>query len=168
MSRRKIGDEEKKLWEQIMGGTKPLKKDKIAPTPQFAHRQVRRLIEENQGRRQEWLSVPVAQDDTPKGLVVNKQVKIEKVVVEARLDLHDMTQDQAWLRLQQFILECYQKHKQWVLVITGKGGPEGMGVIRKNAPSWLNALPLVGAFCFARPQDGGAGAFYVRVKRNLG
>lgn len=164
MSRRKIGDEEKKIWQQITQDLKPLKKDTIIPPVKLSHRRIRDVVEGNQESRREWRSLPVSSDSIPKGLVVNKQVKPGKVVVEARLDLHGMTCEQAWLRLQQFIADCQQRQLQWVLVITGKGGPEGLGVIRQSTPQWLNDIPLVGGFSFARPQDGGTGAFYVRIK----
>jgi DNA-nicking Smr family endonuclease len=52
-------------------------------------------------------------------------------------------------------------------VITGKGRM-GQGVLRINVPQWLSEPPLsdhIIAFGPSRPQDGGAGALYVRLKR---
>lgn len=93
-----------------------------------------------------------------------------KMPLEARLDLHGLSQLQARQRLQQFIFNAIQKDLRTILVITGKG-KAGRGVLRENVPQWLSELPLseqIIAFGPSRPQDGGAGALYVRLKRKRG
>lgn len=92
-----------------------------------------------------------------------------QLAVEGRLDLHGMTRDQAADALQRFLAASRAAGRRCVLVITGKGrrGETG-GVIRAELPHWLNrpALrPMVVAFAQARPRDGGAGAFYVYLRR---
>ena len=55
-----------------------------------------------------------------------------------------------------------------VLIITGKGA-RGGGVIRREFPEWITSPPLSGlviAYCQAQPKDGGAGAFYVNLRRS--
>ena len=52
--------------------------------------------------------------------------------------------------------------------ITGKGGREGTGVIRAQVPRWLNEprlRPLILAFEYAQPKDGGMGALYILLRR---
>lgn len=94
-----------------------------------------------------------------------------RLAVEARLDLHGMTQTQAHRSLIAFIERGHAAGLRTVLVITGKGrteGGEGAGVLRAAVPRWLNEpvlRPLILAFHPARPADGGAGALYVRLKR---
>jgi len=100
--------------------------------------------------------------------------------VEARLDLHGMNQEQAHRALALFIRQCHAAGKRCVLVITGKGGrqrasadgpyvnPEPPGVLRRKAPEWLrqaDLAPLVLSIAGATPAHGGAGAFYVLLKR---
>ena len=96
-----------------------------------------------------------------------KKMQQGKMPLEARLDLHGLSQLEARHRLQQFITAALQNRLRNILVITGKGRM-GQGVLRTNVPQWLSEPPLsqhIIAFAPSRPQDGGAGALYVRLKR---
>jgi DNA-nicking Smr family endonuclease len=106
------------------------------------------------------------------GLDKSTAKKLKKGVqkIEARMDLHGMTQTQAHRALDSFIDGSYGAGKRCVLVITGKGlKPDGsVGVIRAAVPRWLNEQPNRGrvlAFTHATPKDGGEGALYVMLKR---
>lgn len=101
--------------------------------------------------------------------------------IEARLDLHGMTQDDAHGALVGFVRRCHTNGFRTVLVITGKGGgrnarddgddvvPRPRGVLRRNVPRWL-ASPelsaLVVSYATAHLRHGGEGALYVRLRRN--
>ena len=91
---------------------------------------------------------------------------------EGVIDLHGMTAAAAHRALGSFLGAAQGAGKRCVLVITGKGSlKEGAGVIRRELPSWLNASENRGriiGFSQARPGDGGAGAFYVLLKRIRG
>ena len=88
---------------------------------------------------------------------------------EARLDLHGMTQDQAYPSLMSFLEVSQAAGKRCVIVITGRGrAKDGGGVLRNETPGWLNssiARTRVLAFATAKPRDGGAGALYVLLRR---
>jgi DNA-nicking Smr family endonuclease len=87
--------------------------------------------------------------------------------VEARIDLHGHTAEQAQRRLRNFILDSAHTGHRCVLVITGKG-IRGEGVLRRHVPLWLKEAPLAGcvlAISNATPQDGGTGAIYVMLRR---
>ncbi len=97
-----------------------------------------------------------------------------KLPVEARLDLHGMTQTEAETALARFLAGAQAAGRRCVLVITGKGAAreremfESPGVLKRMVPVWLNApanRARVLAFAAARPQHGGAGALYVLLKR---
>ncbi|MBT4932034.1 MAG: hypothetical protein HOL66_01990 [Rhodospirillaceae bacterium] len=99
-----------------------------------------------------------------------KKLKKGQQRIEARIDLHGMTQVEAHRALDSFVDGAYQAAKRCVLVITGKGlKPDGaVGVIRAAVPRWLNEQPnrsRVLAFTHATPKDGGEGALYVMLKR---
>ena len=96
-----------------------------------------------------------------------RKIQQGRMTIDARLDLHGLSQLQARQRLQQFIYQSLQLHHRTLLIITGKG-KAGRGVLREQVPIWLAEAPLndvIIAFGPSRPQDGGAGALYVRLKR---
>ena len=90
--------------------------------------------------------------------------------IEAKLDLHGLTQAQAYLALNQFLSRAHHYGQRCVLVITGKGTlSRGGGILRKMVPLWLNQFPnrkLILSFSYSRPVDGGTGALYILLKRN--
>jgi DNA-nicking Smr family endonuclease len=90
--------------------------------------------------------------------------------IDARLDLHGMTQDEAHRALDAFLDRAEQAGWRCVLVITGKGRPgtSAGGVLRAAVPRWLNEAPNRGrllAIAAAQPKHGGAGALYVLLRR---
>jgi len=92
-----------------------------------------------------------------------------RLPVEARLDLHGYTQDQAHAALDRFLGEAQARGLRCVLVITGKGTTtESGGVLRTQVPRWLNEpgnRARVLAFDYAQPKHGGLGAIYVLLRR---
>lgn len=93
-----------------------------------------------------------------------------QMALEDRLDLHGLSKEQAHRQLIAFISRAVQQNLRHVLVITGKGR-DGQGVLRHEVPLWLKDAPLavyINAISQAQPQDGGAGALYIRLKRQRG
>jgi DNA-nicking Smr family endonuclease len=83
---------------------------------------------------------------------------------EARLDLHGMTQSAAYRTLLRFLIDAHAREKSLVLVITGKGG-----VLRGQLPLWLGQADLRGLVAGLREahvRHGGAGAFYVLMRKH--
>ena len=97
-----------------------------------------------------------------------KKLRAGKFNVEAKLDLHGMSQHNAFLSLQTFIKKSFFYQYRTILIITGKG-KEGTGVLRNKLPQWLKSdfcSPFILAFGQAKEKDGGSGAFYIRLRRN--
>lgn len=102
-----------------------------------------------------------------------------KLAIDARLDLHGMTQDAAHGALLDFLATSLRAERRCLLVITGKGsrGPGGTttaeakregGVLRRAVPHWLTKAPQhdrILAVQPAAPQHGGGGALYVLLRR---
>jgi DNA-nicking Smr family endonuclease len=97
------------------------------------------------------------------------------MTIEARLDMHGYTQAQAHQALNSFLLKCHSLGMRCVLIITGKGlksldnlAAPARGVLNRNLPIWIKEAPLKEIVLKASPaaiKDGGAGAYYVYLKR---
>lgn len=107
---------------------------------------------------------PTGLDDRTHGRIARGRLSIE-----ARIDLHGMTQTEAHGRLLGFLRQAHASGLRHVLVITGKGTSKGGdGVLRRAVPGWLATAPfagLVGAHAEAARQHGGEGALYLRLRR---
>ncbi|GAB5388591.1 MAG: Smr/MutS family protein [Alphaproteobacteria bacterium] len=102
------------------------------------------------------------------------RLKRGRLPIEARIDLHGLSQHEAHAALQGFVLQAQARGDRTVLVITGKGTPRKSsdrprtGAIRSAMPHWLAQSPLnriVITYTEAQPRDGGSGAFYLRLRR---
>jgi DNA-nicking Smr family endonuclease len=93
--------------------------------------------------------------------------------IEARIDLHGMTQNEAHTRLLHFVRNARAGGATVALVITGKGaraGDEfaGRGVLFRQVPLWLGQPEFrehIVGFERAHVAHGGEGALYVRLRR---
>jgi DNA-nicking Smr family endonuclease len=88
--------------------------------------------------------------------------------VEARLDLHGMTQARAHDALAGFLALSQSQRRRCVLVITGRGTLTG-GTLRAMTPRWLDEPPnrqRVLAYATAQRHHGGEGAIYVLLRRS--
>ena len=108
----------------------------------------------------------------PLGRRERSQLSRGRKDIDARLDLHGMTQTRAHHALFSFLQRAHSGGLTFVLVITGKGrmGAETeRGVLRRQVPQWLS-LPefrsLVVGFEEAHIGHGGEGALYVRIRRS--
>jgi DNA-nicking Smr family endonuclease len=109
-----------------------------------------------------------------------RQIATGRLSIDARIDLHGMTQDRAHAVLRSFIYGCAARGDRLVLVITGKGGTtrqeedgwsvferRDRGVLRRNVPRWLaepDLAQLVIDVAPANARHGGDGALYVRLR----
>ena len=97
---------------------------------------------------------------------VFKKLKRGQYSIEAELDLHGLTREEAHQQLNEFILDIRDNGLRCVRIIHGKGyGSSNRGpVIKPLVNQWLRKRDEILAFCSARPVDGGTGAVYVLVK----
>ena len=116
---------------------------------------------------------PPAPPLTPLSRRMRGRVARGKEAIDARLDLHGLTQSEAHAALLHFVRSASARGARLVLVITGKGrrsDGEG-GVLRRQVPQWLR-LPECRAFVIgfedAHAAHGGEGALYVRLRRASG
>jgi DNA-nicking Smr family endonuclease len=108
---------------------------------------------------------------------IRKKVGRGRIEIDARIDLHGMTQAEARGALHRFIQARFARGDRTVLVITGKGvktdndyiaAMTERGVLRTMLPIWLNEpslAPMVSGWSVAARGHGGEGAWYVRLRR---
>lgn len=100
-----------------------------------------------------------------------------KIAPEARVDLHGLTLSEAHPELVRFVLNAHAGGMRLVLVITGKGKPGAddgpiprrPGALKHQVPQWLRQVPLgpvVLQISEAHLRHGGAGAYYVYLRRS--
>jgi len=137
------------------------------------HEHLRRLVDDgtrfevvDDGRRVEGRRVELA----PQAL---RSLRRGAVPIDGRLDLHGLGAGEAREALTSFLKAKRERGERCVLVIHGKGehSPDGRGLLRGEIGAWLSqgkASEHVGAFSTALEDDGGEGAVYVLLRRNMG
>jgi DNA-nicking Smr family endonuclease len=181
-SRRKraLSEEERALWESVAKQIKPLRKKPRAAKPQVAaldSKTPAAAISAAPPKPHPPAKIPRPPKPdipplAPLGRRERSQLSRGRKDIDARLDLHGMTQRRAHHTLFSFLQRAHSGGLTFVLVITGKGravGPESeRGVLRRQVPQWLS-LPefrsLVVGFEEAHIGHGGEGALYVRIRR---
>jgi DNA-nicking Smr family endonuclease len=97
-----------------------------------------------------------------------QRLKRGLVSIDARLDLHGMTQEEAHRHLTLFLAHHQRQGARCILVITGIGERTTGGTLRRMTPRWLaepsNAARVI-AYSPAQKRHGGEGALYVLLRR---
>ncbi|MFG1378528.1 Smr/MutS family protein [Xanthobacter autotrophicus] len=185
--RRQLSAEERALWDHVVRSVTPLKLPAVpedvaplvpepvpvAPEPPAAPAKTAKV-----GRSK---TPPPPPPAPPLASLEPKTRRrlIRGAEVDARLDLHGLTQAAAHRRLRLFLIEAQALGHSLVLVITGKGDPErlmstgpafgeGRGVLKRAVPLWLaepDLRMIVVGFEAAGRRHGGEGALYVRIRR---
>jgi DNA-nicking Smr family endonuclease len=178
--KRALSEEERALWEGVTRQTKPLRKKHRAAEPHAASPKVESHIAAKVVVPPKLLSPatapapakPVVPSLAPLGRREKAQLSRGRKEIEARLDLHGMTQARAHRALSGFLHRAHGDGLTFVLIITGKGkiGAESeRGVLRRQVPQWLSQpefRAFVVGFEEAHIGHGGAGALYVRIRRS--
>src|SRR5579875_1905792 len=128
---RTLNSDERALWRETMKGVKRLRDEPAEeppPAPRHKAAAPRAAIPKPE---------PAAPPATKSVAALDRRsiqaLKRGTVAIEARLDLHGMTQAEAHEALLRFIGRAQKHGKRTVLVITGKSG-----VLHSAVPRWLN------------------------------
>ena len=98
---------------------------------------------------------------------VFKNLRLAKYAVDARLDLHRMSMEQARVSVYEFIQDCVQHDVRTALITHGKGlGREHPALLKSCVSHWLPQMEEVLAFHSAQKRHGGVGATYVLIKKS--
>ena len=161
MAGRRPSAEESALWRIAMRAVHPRRPVPPAPPPPDP---VPAPLEEKENP-----PVPVEPRGTGLDRRSAQRLKRGQMAIEARLDLHGLSQDEAHRALHRFIARMHDEGRRAVLIITGKGARDGVGgVLRQGVPRWL-AEPACRASILAveeaQSRHGGGGALYVLLRR---
>lgn len=176
--KRTLSEEERALWESVVRQAKPLRNKRRVTTSPAASPTTETPAARAMVQPKVAISVgapspkkPMAPPLVPLGRRERSQLSKGTKEIEARLDLHGMTQARAHRALSGFLHRAHGDGLTFVLVITGKGkmGAESeRGVLRRQVPQWLNQPEfrnVVVGFEEAHIGHGGTGALYVRIRR---
>lgn len=182
MSRRRtLSDDEETLWSSFARSITPLrpakakpKSERVAAAPmnaKAAPRAPSRAV--SPPVKPPSKTPPKTPPLSPLDRRLKQRLARGRDAIEARIDLHGMTQNEAHARLLAFLRSAQSAGKRIALVVTGKGTQRSdaareRGVLRRQVPLWL-ALPefrsLVVGFEEAHVSHGGQGALYIRLRR---
>lgn len=101
---------------------------------------------------------------------VRRKLRAGAFSPQAHVDLHGLKKDEAKAALEAFVQKSRVAGLRCVLVVHGRGlhSKDQIPVLKQSVQVWLShgrPAKHVLAFCTARPQDGGAGAVYVLLRR---
>jgi len=169
-------DNDNDLFQQAMADVKPIKQDRVSLKPEPAAVKIRSQTSHN-----ETIADTLSDDFIPecgqflefmrpgiqKSLI--KQMRNGKLPVEDHIDLHGLTRDKARTYLMSFIQQAQQQGYKIVCIVHGKGyhSEDGRPVLKAMVNKWLQNIPQVLAFTTAQAKDGGTGAVYALIKKQV-
>jgi len=178
--RRSLSQDERVLWKTVTKSIAPLRgarrapedaEPDAAPAPAVKSRTAKAAPAPVKAAAKKIAKSPEPKAPPPLAALdrrMKKRVASGKHAIDARLDLHGLTQSEAHAALLRFLRSAHARDARLVLVITGKGRGGEMGVLRRQVPHWL-ALPEFRSFVIgfegAHIAHGGDGALYLRLRR---
>lgn len=150
MDKKDLTDDDKKLWEWLTKNVTPMGENSAPDTPN---------------------KVVSFSDIIREAEIKLKPKQKSKNRYDVVMDLHGMTRNEAFHKME--IVICREKLRgtKTLLIITGKGHGkgEGLGILKRKVPMWLGTPKfkrLVKGWKQAEQRDGGEGAIYVYLRGN--
>ena len=113
----------------------------------------------------------------------NKDLKFskKKTLKTRHIDLHGFTLEQANITITKFIEDCYQNSVSKIIVVTGKGlhsnvekdpyVSKDLSILKYSVPEFIEnnseLMKKIIEIKDAKIEDGGAGAFYILLRKKL-
>ena len=107
--------------------------------------------------------------------------KIEKKIIKT-IDLHGFSLENANNVIEEFVIQCFKKNVNKIIVITGKGlrsksirnpyASKDLSILKYSVPAFVKSKPnlmkIIKKIEEAKIEDGGGGAFYIYLKNFKG
>lgn len=163
------------IWEDLTKDIKKISRPNIIPTKPVVIKDVTPTVNLNEAYHGNQL------DKLDLGITDNidnntaKKFKREEFRIEATLDLHGSTENNAYDLVFDFVRKAYIQDKRCILIITGKGYRKeeedifiSKGILKERVPQWLNSAelrPLILSYMHPSAKNGGEGALYILLRR---
>ena len=96
----------------------------------------------------------------------SKHRRLQTKKPDAIIDLHGLTQEEAWINLEEFFNKSHSKGYEKVLVIHGKGQhSKNAGVLKELCRKFIERCPFAGISGRSHASMGGSGATWVMIKK---
>ena len=106
--------------------------------------------------------------------------KNNKIFSTRSIDLHGYTLEEANRTIEKFINKCFAEQVNKLIVVTGKGihssnekNPyvsKDLSILKYSVPEFISnnesLMSMINEITDAKIEDGGAGAFYIYLKKN--
>lgn len=164
---RDLTADEKKLWRRVVTSVKSRRPLPVADAEDIEEAPAQKRVAATAAPK---IVAPLARAKSapaPQDRGNEKRVRRGKLEIGGKLDLHGHTQETGRAALMRFVRAAQARGDRTVIVITGMGRG-GEGVLKKRLPEWLAERDIrvfVSGFAPAHRTHGGAGAFYVFLKR---
>ncbi|MEZ5957697.1 MAG: Smr/MutS family protein [Hyphomonadaceae bacterium] len=165
--RRDLTADEKKLWRRVAEGVKSRRPLSAADADEIEEAPVQKRAAAPVTPKSAAPATRAKHAPPPQDRGNEKRVRRGKLEIGGKLDLHGHTQASGRAALARFLRAAQARGDRTVIVITGVGRG-GEGVLKKRLPEWLAERDIRGfvtGFAPAHRTHGGAGAFYVFLKR---
>ena len=128
--------------------------------------------------KKDWENFLAKNEKLPNKDITKKDNKFHE---KKSLDLHGYTLEEANYKVESFLNECFIKKIPKAIIVTGKGlrsqnekDPyisKKLGILKYSVPEFIrnnsDLMKKIKSIQVAGVEDGGSGAFYVFLKKNL-
>lgn len=174
-----ISADDKALFRQEMGNVRKMNHDKVVPCTGkpiaeaiHTERDMQQVLRDMMSDELDPADFETGEElifaDNGVSPMVLRHLRRGKFFVQAVLDLHRMTSEQARDAVTNFIINSKASGFRCVRIIHGKGlgSFNKKPVLKGKLDYWLSRRQDVLAYCSARPMDGGTGAVYVLLRKS--
>ncbi len=176
MAKKILSAEDSALFRQSIGEVKPVKNDTVTfenvkkprPVPKSSPLEPGNPFTADLSGALDKLANEDRLAYLSPGLQKNILKKLRKGYygLDADLDLHGLTSQQARQHLARFLHDCVEQGCRCVHIIHGKGyrSANDYPILKNDVNIWLRQHQDVLAFCSTAPKHGGTGAVFVLLK----
>lgn len=169
----KISADDMEIFRKAVDGTRPLVSRKV-PIRKTENRK-RTDLPEREDQIEYYLDAGASVPDVASEEIISykhssisdkilRKLRKGQYNIDAILDLHGMTIEQARYEIVNFITDCLKEGSRVALVVHGKGTHGPKPALKNSVNKWLRQIDVVLAFSSATIQHGGSGAVYVLLK----